>query len=243
MSVSTYTDDEFLKKYEKRAKIHKLVPFKKIVELLGDIRKKHILDLGCGTGDLTQELSKKGAVMVGADKSQKWIDFCKNRYGSQKDLSFELADGVNLSKFKTAAFDAVTMNMVLLNVDTIDEIGKIFKEISRVLKPEGMFIFSDLHPILKMTPKNVNRTQTNLPGFSYFKDGSQLTAKIDLDSGGFIEFTNRHWTLETLTRLLGEAGLCITRISEPTYEKDAPGRLKEFTIPEYILFVCKKSLK
>ena len=240
MSVSTYTDDEFLKKYEERAEVHKLVPFKKIIELLGDIKGKHVLDLGCGTGDLTEELTEKGATMVGADKSAKWIDFCKKRYGKKKNLSFERADGVDLSKFKTASFDAVTMNMVLLNVDTLEEIGKIFKEVSRVLKLEGIFIFSDLNPILKMIPKTANRTQTNLPGFSYFKDGSQLTAKIELKDGGFIEFVNRHWTLETLTKLLEEAGLCVTRLAEPTYEKDAPGVLKEFTIPEYILFVCKK---
>jgi ubiquinone/menaquinone biosynthesis C-methylase UbiE len=240
MSVSIYTDDEFLKKYEERAKIHKLVPFKKIIELLGEVKGKQILDLGCGTGDLTEELAEKGAIMIGADKSEKWIQLCKKRYGYKKNLTFDVADGIDLSKFKTASFDAVTMNMVLLNVDTLDEIGKIFKEVSRVLKPRGIFIFSDLSPILKMIPKTANRTQTNMPGFSYFKDGSQLKAKIELEKGSYIEFTNRHWTLETLTRLIEESGLCITRISEPTYDKNAPGRLKEFTIPEYILFVCKK---
>ena len=141
---------------------------------------------------------------------------------------------------ETGTFDAVVMNMVLINVDTIDEIGRIFKEIYRVLKSDGLLIFSDLHPIMKMTVKHADRNQKYLQGFSYFKDGSQFIAGIKFGDGKIIEFTDRHWTLETYTKLLQDSNLYISLIAEPTYAEDATGILKEYKIPEYILFMCKK---
>jgi len=241
MAVPNYTDEEFLNKYEERAKIHRLVPFQKIVDLLGNIKDKKILDLGCGTGDLSEILLKKNARVIGLDVSQKWIDLCKNRYKEKISdrFSFQLGTGTNLS-FSENYFDGIAMNMVLLNVDTIEEVEDFFKNISRVLKKDGTLVFSDLHPIALMTPKVRNRSIKYIHDFSYFRNGDQFTAGIKEPDGKVIEFVDRHWTLETYSRLLEKYGLYITTIAEPTYDSDAPDYLQNYPIPEYILFKCKK---
>jgi len=51
----------------------------KIVELVGDVCNKKILDIGCGDGTLGLALKKKGAYVVGCDISKKAIYLCKDK--------------------------------------------------------------------------------------------------------------------------------------------------------------------
>ena len=48
-----------------------------MLELFGDIRGKRILDLGCGEGDNSRIMARKGAIVTGVDFSKKMIDFDK----------------------------------------------------------------------------------------------------------------------------------------------------------------------
>lgn len=238
MTVSTYTEKKFLRKYEKKVEAHMLVPFQKILELLRPIKGKRVLDIGSGSGELTSELAKMSGKVIGVDKSRQWIKHCK-KY-KFPNLSFVQADATKLP-FKSASFDAIVMNMVLLNVATLREIGMILKEASRLLRPNGIFLFSDLHPICVMTPKvPPTRYQKYSKNFSYFRDGTEYVAGIRLSKGEKMEFFNKHWTLETYTDLLRKHGLYVYKIAEPTYGKSAPNLLRKFRVPEYILFGCKK---
>jgi ubiquinone/menaquinone biosynthesis C-methylase UbiE len=168
-----------------------------------------------------------------------WVAHCTKKYVKRKNLSFTWADGAKLP-FQKGSFDIVVMNLVLLNVDSREKIKRIFSEISRVLKPKGVLLFSDLNPICIMTEDLPNRHQIYSPGFSYFKDGDYYTAQNFLENGEVMEFKNRHWTLETYTELLDKAGMNIYKIVEPTYPKNAPIKLTHYKIPEYILLCCRK---
>jgi len=243
MKVSTYTNIDFLKRYENELKARQLVGFKEILKLLGPLKGKRILDIGCGPGNLTKAMADKAATVIGVDKSEKWIDLCNKQYSRIKKLNFIRADAVHMPFLKNDSLDAVVMNMVILNVATLREVESIFKEVSRVLKRGGIFVFSDLHPACIMTPKVFpDRYQKYSSKFSYFKDGSEYIAGIMLNKmkNQKIEFYNRHWTLETYTFLLDKLGLCVFRLTETHYEKDAPRLLQRYQIPEYLFFGCKK---
>ncbi len=240
MEVSNYKDSEFLKKYTKAPLLHPFVVFPALLNALGNVKNKKILDLGCGSGDFSQLLAERGANVVGVDASEKWIDLCKKEHANVKNLNFFVADGSDLKQLEDNTFDFVVMNMVLLNVPTINKVKKIFKEVSRVLKKSGQLIFTDLNPLGLMIEKTLCESKTYLPEFSYFKDGSKFKPKVKLTDGSEIEFVNIHWTLETYTRCLSNAKMYIYRIIEPQPIKEVPSFLKDYKIPEHIIFVCNK---
>ena len=240
MDVSNYKDPEFLEKYKKAPLLHPFVVFPALHKTLGDVKNKKILDLGCGSGDFSHSLVERGANVLGVDVSEKWIDICKKEYTNVKNLEFFVADGSNLKQLADNSFDFVVMNMVLLNVPEIDKVKKIFQEVSRVLKKSGQLIFTDLHPLALMIEQTLCESQTYLPGFSYFKDGSKFKSKVKLTDGSEIEFGDIHWTLETYTHCLSNSKMCISRIIEPQPIKEAPSFLKDYKIPEHIIFVCDK---
>lgn len=240
MKTSDYKDKTFLRKYDKTPYLHPYVMFPALLKEFSNVKDKYILDLGCGSGTLSNELYKKGANVIGIDQSKQWIDFAKSKYSENKKLKFLTMDGSKL-KFQDKKFDFVLMNMVLLNVENKKQLEKIFKEISKVLKPNGKLIFSDLHPLCLMVPKTTCEEQKYLKGFSYFKDKSMFESIATLSDKSKIKFTDVHWTLETYTLFLLRSKMYIEKIIEPLPIKSSPKWLiKDYKIPTYIIFVCKK---
>src|SRR5437868_4976861 len=81
---------------------------KEILSYLHPKPGEMILDLGCGTGDLTKEISLSGANVVGADNSDEMIFAAKSKY---PEIQFHHADARNLELGKQ--FDAIFSNAVL----------------------------------------------------------------------------------------------------------------------------------
>jgi len=91
-----------------------------------------ILDLGCGTGHLTNEIAKAGASVLGVDKSVEMIDQARTNY---PQLRFVVADA---AKYRPRErFDAVFSNAAL---HWMRPPGAVAESISRVLKPGGRLV-------------------------------------------------------------------------------------------------------
>lgn len=103
-----------------------------LVELLAPQRGECILDLGCGTGYLTDKISTSEAEAVGIDSAPAMIEQARANY---LDLKFEVADGRNLQF--TEQFDGVFSNAVL---HWITEPEKAIAGVWHALKPGGRFV-------------------------------------------------------------------------------------------------------
>lgn len=103
-----------------------------LVGLLSPKPSECILDLGCGTGHLTENITKIGAEVVGIDSSIAMIEQAQTNY---PHLHFEVADARNLQF--TEKFDAVFSNAVL---HWIKEPEKVIASIWQALKPGGRFV-------------------------------------------------------------------------------------------------------
>jgi trans-aconitate methyltransferase len=103
-----------------------------VVEFLNPQPGERILDLGCGTGQLTQKIAESGADVLGLDASADMIGQARQNYPR---LQFVLADAAAL-KFENE-FDAVFSNAALHWI--LDRAG-VVAGIARVLKKGGRFV-------------------------------------------------------------------------------------------------------
>ena len=103
-----------------------------LLEMLAPKSEERILDVGCGTGQLTAQIAKTGAKVVGLDSAESAIAQCCQNY---PQIEFIVADGADFSLAKS--FDAVFSNAAL---HWIHPPEKAAQSIYQALKPGGRFI-------------------------------------------------------------------------------------------------------
>ncbi|NET36630.1 MAG: methyltransferase domain-containing protein [Cyanothece sp. SIO1E1] len=103
-----------------------------VVELLSPQPGEHILDLGCGTGQLTQKLAAVGAAVRGIDHAPAMIEQARRNY---PHLRFAVADARDFQVEQP--LDAVFSNAVL---HWIQDAKAVMEQIGLALKPGGRFV-------------------------------------------------------------------------------------------------------
>ncbi|MBM3289935.1 MAG: methyltransferase domain-containing protein [Candidatus Hydrogenedentes bacterium] len=105
---------------------------REVVDMLDPRAGERVLDLGCGTGHLTNEIAARGAEVVGVDSSQEMIAQARAAYPA---LDFRIADARTM--WFDAPFDAVFSNAALHWVHEADQAASC---IGGALKPGGRFV-------------------------------------------------------------------------------------------------------
>jgi trans-aconitate methyltransferase len=107
-----------------------------LIQLLNPQVGERILDLGCGTGQLTAQIAEKGAEVCGLDSSAEMIDKARANY---PHLTFAVADARSFQIEQVAGqrYDAVFSNAML---HWILEPDAVIRSVDQALKPGGRFV-------------------------------------------------------------------------------------------------------
>jgi ubiquinone/menaquinone biosynthesis C-methylase UbiE len=136
------------------------------LSLLKGIEGKKLLDLGCGPGIYAKLLKNRGVEVYGIDLSEKMIKIAKSNV---KNVDFRVGSVYKLP-YKSNYFDIVLATYV---VEYFEDIDRAFKEIKRVLKKNGIFIFSITNPVRQATYHIKRKPHTWRVFDNYFKEGKR----------------------------------------------------------------------
>lgn len=111
-----------------------------ILEAAGNIAGKSAADIGAGTGFLTERLLKENANVIAIDHSEAMIRQLLRKFCCLPNLDIRFGDDSKIP-IDTNSMDFVFANMFLHHVE---DPQSTIKEMTRVLKPGGKLISSDL---------------------------------------------------------------------------------------------------
>lgn len=111
---------------------------------VGDVRGLTVLDLGCGTGRHALWLAASAAEMTALDFSEGMLNEAGRKPGAE-GIRFVCHDIHLPLPLGEGEFDLVVSGLVL---EHIRELDGFFREIKRVLKPQGRAVVSSMHPAM-----------------------------------------------------------------------------------------------
>ena len=182
---------------------------KELAPVLADIDAT-VLDVACGTGDLSLTLSSGGAArVVGVDFCRPMLDIATTKVSKRGDsIPFVEGDALSLP-FAEKSFAAVTIAFGLRNLSNFSD-G--LKELRRVLKPGGKLVVLECSkprtPILRSFYQFY--FSTLLPKLGGWISGSKSAYKYLPDS------VSRFPDQQTLASLMQEAGFENVRFTNLT---------------------------
>ncbi len=116
-----------------------------MVGMLNLPRGQRILDVACGNGLTSRKLHELGAQVTAFDFSANLVEIARQRtHGSRIDYRvLDATDESALLALGEQNFDSAFSNMALFDMPQIEP---LFRALSRLLKPGGVFVFSITHP-------------------------------------------------------------------------------------------------
>ena len=115
---------------------------RRVLDLIGPVEGRRILDLGCGDGLLTWTLAERGAWAVGIDADRAMLEAAFVRSARNRGQRPRFVEGrIEQLPFPDGSFDVVVIVTVLCLV--ADRAGAV-REAARILRPGGRFVIGDL---------------------------------------------------------------------------------------------------
>ena len=211
--------DEFADQYQRNARLvtdtahyGSDIPTEADLRLLGELKGKRVLELGCGAAQCSIAFARAGATAIGVDLSENMLAEGRRlaeqaevkvelRHGDMADLAFLRADSVDLV-FSAFAFQYV------------EDLNRVFRQVNRVLRPGAPLVFSLPHPAYFVVdeesgvPPRLER--------SYFDRSPER-----FDWGG-VAFTAYHHTFADLYMGLARTSFRVDLVLEPEPTQGAP---------------------
>lgn len=146
LSLDVYGDKEFAQSYANRIEYNShnaLYERPATISLIPDVKGKKVLDAGCGPGNYSDWFTNKGAIVTAIDYSDEMVRLTTERLGD--NISVYTANLNMPLEFKDDEFDLILSSMV---VHYIRDWNNLFSEFNRVLKKNGVLVFSMHHPFM-----------------------------------------------------------------------------------------------
>ncbi|MGE6576815.1 class I SAM-dependent DNA methyltransferase [Paenibacillus xylanexedens] len=206
-----------------------------MLELIGDVAGKNILDLGCGDARFAAELlsrEREGTTYTGVEGSVNMIQAANE---SVKGLNARIEQAFMEDwTYPAGAYDLVISRLA---VHYIEDVESLFRNIYNTLKEDGTFVFSVEHPVITSTLQP-SGTRTDWVVDQYFVEGYREQQWL----GGSVK--KMHRSIESYFMTLQRAGFRVEHLRESApqraYFVNEETYLRRQRIPLFLFMAARK---
>ncbi len=207
------------------------------VQLLGEVAGRRVLEVGCGSAPCARWLTAQGAYAVGLDLSATMLSHGVAAMGSRRIPLVQA--GAESLPFRDEAFDLACSAFGA--VPFVADSALVMREVARVLRPGGRWVFAVNHPVRWIFPDDpgVRGLTATIPYFD-------RTPYVESDATGEPAYVEHHRTIGDRVREIVAAGLVLDDIVEPDWpewldrEWGQWSPLRGALFPGTAIFVCHK---
>jgi ubiquinone/menaquinone biosynthesis C-methylase UbiE len=211
-----------------------------LLRIIAPKKGLHVLEIGCGEGFFARALAREGASVTASDISPELIAVGKEKGGG---VTYAVSKAQDLSWVKPISQDVVLAVLTLQNMSDIDV---VMREVKRVLKKGGRFVFVLNHPIIRVPQASAwgydVTTKTQYRRLDGYLSGKKVTIDMHPGKGGKRSLTySFHRSLQEYMKVLRGAGFAIVRleewISHKTSEPGPKAQAENTSRKEFPLFM------
>ena len=206
-----------------------------MLDSLGDVSGRTVIDIGCGEGRFSRLLSQLGATVTGIDLTESLIERARSL---SVDETYLIGNAEDLRGIENDAFDLAVSYIVL--VDLLDYRSAI-NAAFRVLCPGGRFVVCNIHPMRSSVYGGwIKQGDTKLfyPVDNYTEEGPREFTWWGKS------FVNMHFTLSSYISAFLDAGFTLRALHEPVPSAEElatnPTFDDEYRAPNFIIYVLEK---
>lgn len=199
---------------------HAKVIIPNLLRLLGNVKGKRILDLGCGNGVVGHILAEQGSFIFGVDGSKTLIDSAKT--GAKTNEKYFTQDVRTGLPKECKDIDACVS---ILSIQNMDSLHTVFESVAKSLTKNGTLHIVTLHPSFRIPQLSdwtfdEKRNEQGRTVFTYMSESKISIAQnpSKKDSPQSITF---HRPLQVYSKTLQNAGFGIRRLEEWCSHKES----------------------
>jgi ubiquinone/menaquinone biosynthesis C-methylase UbiE len=231
---------------------HNKVIMPNLLRLLDLQKTDTVLELGCGEGIFTREISSAAKSVTGLDLSSELIKIAKEKAKAEKKNNIDyVVASAHQSNLPNAHFDKA---IIILALQNMREFNETVAELNRVLKPGGKAFLVLNHPAFRITGKShwqfddqKNLQYRRLDGYM-----TEVTNKIDMKPGTQRKTKDQytfsfHRPLQIYFKSFQKNNLAVLRLEEwISHKKSEKGKkqiAEDTARKEFPLFMALELLK
>jgi SAM-dependent methyltransferase len=193
--------------------------------LLNVVPGDAILDAACGAGRFARRMAELGARVVAFDSSAVFIARARERTSSNAAIEYHVVDAANPEAVVSLGSSRFTKAVCTMALMDIPEIGPLFAALSRMLPPDGTFVFSVTHPCFHSAAmQRFAEIHEEEAGRHIVRTGVKVSSYLSpyaRKTEGIIGQPEPQWffhrSLSVLFRFGFEAGFVVDGIEEPSF--------------------------